>query len=535
MRELQHMIFAALLSSAAFGQAAYTPPTFEIADVHTSPKTLHPSMRSGVVRPGVYQLRMATMVDLIATAYGIDPEKVVGGPNWLEMDRFDVIAMTPPATSAPNVKLMLQSLLAERFKLAAHMDQRPMAAFVLSPGNGKAKLKESDGSGSPGCQRLPQAADTGAIPMNCHGVTMEAFAAQVRAMAGDYLMSPVIDSTKLTGIWDFTLKWTPRAALAAAGAGGITIFDAIENQLGLKLEPKQVPAPVLVVDSVNQKPAGNPPGVTTRLPPPPPPSFEVATIKPTDPQFQGVRIQTPPNGQVNIQGLTLSFLIQTIWFITPDMIVGAPKSLDADRWDIAAKVSAAPGGAPQTDLDSMIVMVRALLEDRFKLKTHMEDRVVPAYTLTASKPKLQPAGLQKADPANRTACKEGPGADGKDPRITNPVLSRLVTCRNITMAQFAEFLPNIANALNPLNGSIRSAVLDSTGLAGAYDFTLSFSPTLASPPPSPPATGPGPSDPNGALSIGDAISKQLGLKLELEKRPTPVLVIDHIEQKPTDN
>ena len=231
-----------------------------------------------------------------------------------------------------NVKLMLQALLAERFKLAVHMDQRPMAAFYCCrKGKGKPKLKQSDGSGQPGCQRQPQAAEAGAIPANCHGMTMEAFAAQVRGMAGDYLMSPVVDTTKLEGAWDFTLKWTPRGALASAGADGITIFDAIDKQLGLKLEPKQIPAPMLVVDIVNQKPSANPPGVATSLPPQPPPSFEVATIKPTDPQFQGVKIQTPPNGQVSIQGLTLSYLIQTIWFITPEMIAGAPKWLDTDH------------------------------------------------------------------------------------------------------------------------------------------------------------------------------------------------------------
>jgi uncharacterized protein (TIGR03435 family) len=528
MREAQCMILAALLCGAAFGQApAGTRPIFEIADVHASPKTLHPSMQSGVLRPGVYQLRNATMVDLVATAYGIEPDKVMGGPNWLEMDRFDVIAKVPPTTPPQGIKLMLQSLLAERFNLAVHMDQRPMPAFVLSRENGKPKLKQSDGSGQTGCQRQPQSAEAGAIPASCHGVSMDAFVQQLRAAAGDYLMSPVINDTKLEGAWDFNLKWTPRAGLAAAGADGITIFDAIDNQLGLKLEAKQAPTPVIVVDRVNQKPTANPSGVTTSLPPEPPPSFEVATIKPTDPKFQGVRIQTPPGG-LNVQGLTLSYLIQTIWFITPDMIVGAPKWLDTDRWDITAKVAAAPGSAPPADMDSLIVMVRTLLEDRFKLKTHMEERVVPAYTLTVSKPKLQPA-----DSTSRSGCKEGPGADGKDPRIANPMLSRLVACRNMTMAQFAVFLPNIANALNPLNGPIRSSVLDSTGLNGAYDFTLNFSPSLYQT--SPGGGGSNSADPDGALSISDAISKQLGLKLELDKRTAPVLVIDHIEPKPTDN
>jgi uncharacterized protein (TIGR03435 family) len=529
------VILAAMLTKAIFAQAANTRPTFEIADVHASAKTLHPST-TGSFRSGRYELRMATMSQLIAAACGVEADKVAGGPNWLDLDRFDVIAKAPPAASPQDLKLMLQSLLAERFQLLVHSDSRPLPAFVLSLGSGRTKLKRSDGSGPPGCERQPQGSGAGGALIRCHGLTMEAFAAQLRVMAGDYLPSPVVDGTKLEGAWDFDLKWTPRGTLAATGANGITIFDAIDSQLGLKLESKEVPAPVVVVDRVNRKPAGNPPGIAAILPAPPPPHFEVATVKPTDPNFRDVRIQTPPNGQVVIQGLTLSYMIQTIWFLTPDVVAGAPKWFDTDRWDIVAKVAPEPDSAPRTDLDSMIAMVRELLEDRFKLKTHMEERVVPAYTLTAISPKLQ-----KADPSERTGCKEGPGTDGKDPRISNPVLSRLVSCRNMTMAQFAEFLPGIANVLNPFNPTLRSSVLDSTGLDGAYDFTLSFSPTaIYTTPPGaalapPPPPGDGPSDPNGAISLFEAIGRQLGLKLALQNRRASVLVIDHVERKPADN
>jgi uncharacterized protein (TIGR03435 family) len=470
------------------------------------------------------------MTELIATAYGVEPDKVMGGPSWLDTDRFDVIAMAPSGTSQSALALMLQSLLTQRFQLTVHVDRKPMAAFVLSVGNGKPKLKEAE-PGQAGCQRQPPPAETEPIPAVCHGLTMAAFAAQLSSAAGDYLNAPVVDDTKLEGTWDFTLRWTPRSRLANAGTEGITIFGAVEKQLGLKLEAKQVPRPVIAVDHVNRNPTDNPPGVAARLPPAPPPHFEVATIRPTDPQLQAPRFQTPPDGQIKIQGVTLSYLIQTIWFITPDMIVDAPKWLDTDRWDIVAKVASAPGDAPRTDMDSMTAMVRELLEDRFRLKTHMEERVARAYTLTALKPRLR-----KAEAANRTGCREGPGADGKDPRLANPALTRLVTCQNMTMAQFAERLPNIANAMNLLNTNIRSAVNDSTGLTDAYDFTLSFTngigaqPALAAPP-----AGAEASDPNGALSLAEAMSSQLGLKLELAKRPAPVLVIDHVEQTPADN
>jgi uncharacterized protein (TIGR03435 family) len=467
---------------------------------------------------------MATMSDLIAAAWGVEHSYVFGGPNWLDMDRFDIIARAPADTSPLTLKLMLQSLLAQRFQLAVHMDQKAMPAYVLSMGSRKPNLRESN-SGPPGCQRQPQPAEAGPIPAICRGLTMTAFAAQLSGAAGDYLNAPVVDNTSLEGTWDFTLKWTPRGRLAGAGADGINIFDAIDKQLGLKLEAKQMPTPVLVVDSVNRKPTDNPPGASASLPAAPPPQFEVATIKPTEPQFQGMKVQMPPNGQVNIQGVTLSFMLQNIWFVTPEMIVDAPKWLDTDRWDIVAKVATEPGTTPRTDLDSILLMVRGLLENRFSLKTHTEERVAPVYTLTASKPKLQ-----KADPARRTGCGEGPGADGKDPRLTNPALTRVVSCRNMTMAQFAERLPVIDNA------HLHAPVVDGTGLDGAYDFTLSFNGEfVAGSAPQASAVGGVPPDPTGALSIFDAISKELGLKLELEKRPTKVLVIDHVEPKPTDN
>lgn len=530
MRLSTCVILAALFACAAFGQTTDPQNKFEIADVHISARTLHPVKKGGAFRDSRYELEMATMVDLIAAAYGITPNKVWGGPSWLGMDRFDVIASAPPNTSPQALKLMLQTLLAERFHLAVHADQKSMPAFVLTTGNGKPKLKESENSGPAGCQRQP--AEASAIPATCHGITMDVFSSLLGSAAGDYLESPVVNNTQLEGTWDFALKWTPRNSLASAGPDGISIFDAIDKQLGLKLELKQVPGPVLVVDSVNPKPTDNPPGVTARLPPPPRPQFEAATIKPTDPSFTGTRLQVTPS--VNIAGVTLSFLIQNIWFLAPEMIVGAPKWLDTDRWDIVGKVAAVPGSAPQTDLDSMIVMVRDLVEDRFRLKTHTEERVVPAYTLTAVKPKLQ-----KADPANRTGCKEGPGADGKDPRIANPGLSRLVTCHNMTMAQFADQLPTIAD-VRACTACVyfHSPVLDSTGLDGAWDFTLNFSQATAVQSASAQqaaASGAGPADPNGTLSLSEAIGRQLGLKLELEKRPAPVLVIDHVDQRPSDN
>jgi uncharacterized protein (TIGR03435 family) len=538
IRAIAGISFIALLSSAAFGQSisAAAPPAFDIADVHVSVKTVNPYMSGGVLRAGRYEIRRATMLDLIRTAYSLDDNsKVQGGPNWLDTDRFDVIAKAPASTSQDTAKLMLQTLLADRFKLAVHPATKPMPTYVLALGRGKPKLKESDGKGAPGCQPPPnQAPPQPGVYRNaevqCRNMTMDAIAQQVRGMAGAYLGDhPIVNQTGLEGHWDFDLIWTAKAMLTSQGADGITIFDAVDKELGLKVDLQQVPTEVIAVGSVNQTPTDNPPGVTTALPPPPPAEFEVAEIRPSRPdETMNGRLQ--PGGRLDLQDYPLKVLMQIAWDINnPDeFLVGAPKFLDTAKFDVVAKastVSSGPESNQQIDIDALRVMLQKLLIDRFKMKVHYEDRPVSGYVLTAVKPKLT-----KADPSNRTGCHEGPGADGKDPRIANPILSRLLTCQNMTIAQLAEQLPNLAN------GYVHTLVLDSTGLTDAYDFTLSFSAIGVLQNGLPGQQGaPNASDPSGGISLPDAMNKQLGLKMELQKRPMQVLVIDHVEEKPTEN
>jgi len=179
------------------------------------------------------------------------------------------------------------------------------------------------------------------------------------------------------------------------------------------------------------------------------------------------------------------------------------------------------------------------MAERFGLKVHTEDRPGNGYTLLPSTP-----AMKKADPSNRASCTSRVPPGQKDPRIENPVATQYMHCTNVTMDQFARELKGYSNAL------IKTPVLNKSGIEGRYDLTLSFTGLLqlermglaqGGQTPKPSMSGGdtgagGAADPGGVpVLLQDAAAKQLGLKLVLEKRPIPALVIDHIEEKPTEN
>jgi uncharacterized protein (TIGR03435 family) len=364
-------------------------------------------------------------------------------------------------------------------------------------------------------------------------MTMAAFAKAlpgIREASGYLFNYPVADRTGLTGAWDFTLQWTPRLSMRANPAlpEPVTIFDAMEKQLGLKLNLTKISTPVVVVESaaeIKGIPADKPLA---------PLEFEVADIKPdqqgTPEQCSNIAIQ--PGGRVRIN-MTLKGLISEAWgAMDPAKIVGGIKSINDTCFVILAKAPVDKGAVVGwngpvwngVDINSMRMMLRALLIDRFKLAAHTEDRLISGYALLAPKPKLR-----KANAANRAGCREGPGDDGKDPRIANPMASRLITCRNLTLPRFAVEMNRIFVELPP--------VVDATGLTGRYDMTISFSPTALLPNSADPATAGAAvaSEPNGVISFSEALRKQLGLKFESRKVMAPVLVVDHVNEMPTEN
>lgn len=505
---------------------------------------------------GRYEIKTATMVDLIRTAYGFDPDKILGGPNWLEMNRYDIIAKLPPESTPDSQKLMLQALLADRFKLVTHQEKKPMSTFALLSGK-KHQLKPAEGSEQTGCRpqtssgpvpegggRLMMSMNGevmtinmgpgGTITYQCRNMTMDAFAANLRSMigAGPLGANPVLNETALEGKWNFDMKFSFAAFIGGSNdqAPRITVNEAVEKQLGLKLEERQVPTPVMVVDGANAEPTPNSPQLSEIMPVPPPPmEFEVASVKPTDvtkAQPMMSRFGMQAGGRFTSEGMPLSTLVNRAFNVnSADQLVGLPSWASSTRFDVIAKAPSSSPTAGPMDMDLLAPMLRSLLVDRFKMTYHKEDRQVNGYSLVALKPKMK-----KADPNSRTFCKNGQPPPGAPPA------TRVMTCQNITMAQFVERLQN-------QSPDLQTPVLDATGLEGGWDFTLTYTFSMMMMPAGggrggagadPQAAGAA-ADPTGGYTIFEAVEKELGLKLEQQKRTGSVIVIDHLEEKPTEN
>ena len=192
---------------------------------------------------------------------------------------------------------------------------------------------------------------------------------------------------------------------------------------------------------------------------------------------------------------TLKSPITLAWDLDADRLAGGPKWLDTDRFDIVAKASTGPPTGRPIDFETTQAMLRALLVERFKLEVHQEDQPMTAYALVAPK---RDAKLKKADDSNRSGCKYA---------AASAVLSKVYTCQNVTMAQFAERLQSMATAY------IDRPVVNATGLQGSFDFVLSFTPKGSALLGGPSGEGASAADPSGAMTVFEALDRQLGLKL----------------------
>jgi bla regulator protein blaR1 len=282
----------------------------------------------------------------------------------------------------------------------------------------------------------------------------------------------------------------------------------------------------------------------------PRPSFEVASIKPNKGNGMGRFIQIRDRGgRFSATNMPTEALIEFAYGVKPFQISGAPKWLNSDRYDIEAKPESSASDKPErlteeqrkTEQERLKLMVQSLLADRFKLAIHTETKELPVYVLVVAKngPKLQESkeGSSLPDP-KLTEPKPGEPRD-KAFRAAGPKGAGMMMGRGTINGRMAP-LQLLADALSR---QLDRTVLDRTGLNGKYDISLHWTPDESQSQmfkgPGGGEGGPGPNegapspDASGP-SIFTAIQEQVGLKLESQKGPVEIIVIDHVE-KATEN
>jgi uncharacterized protein (TIGR03435 family) len=255
-----------VLARAVYGQDAAAPlakmPEFEVADVQVS-KSANSEQGKGRVLPGGrIEIPNSTLKNLVMAAYSVHEDMITGGPGWLDSDRFDIVAKAPPGAPRDTLFLMLRSLLAERFKLAIHREDKPMPVYAMVVGKGGPKLQKSAG-GEMTCRWITPG--NGRVQRECKNITMRELATQIPGWGMAHVDLPVEDLTEIQGSYDFHLEWSLPAGRGEVGMGDIpavadtgaaTIFDAM-SQIGLKLEQRKRPVSVIVIDHAERIPSAN--------------------------------------------------------------------------------------------------------------------------------------------------------------------------------------------------------------------------------------------------------------------------------------
>lgn len=235
-----------------FAQQAVSPPTFEVAAI--KPSVDPPGSLSGIFESkGRINAKNVTLKRCVRGAYNIPEPQIVGGPKWVDQDRYYIEAKTTVPAGDQDLMLMLQTLLADRFKLILHREQRPLTGYRLVVAKGGVKAQ-------------PSAPDRSSVGHSQRGrIDAEACTmAQLALKLSEVLQKPVLDTTGIPERFDLKLEWTPDEMQAkppsadqrGSATDGPSIFAALQEQLGLKLEAGKIPTEVLVIDSA-EKPSEN--------------------------------------------------------------------------------------------------------------------------------------------------------------------------------------------------------------------------------------------------------------------------------------
>jgi uncharacterized protein (TIGR03435 family) len=283
-------IWVVVFLRTVMAQSSQPPLSFEVATI--KPASPPPRMAMamsvnggpGTSDPGQITYTNAPLKRLLEDAYTL-PDHQVLGPAWLDSRRFDLIAKVPPGTTKEQARIMLQNILGERFGMALHHEQRMLPVYALVIAKSGSKLRAtSETTPTPipdGFPKLPPGREgVTAMGMGTAGTYRLSARRQSVADLADLLSRmlncPITDATGLSGTYDFVLEFVPERVRRADGtplptqtdptvpeAGapdaqtGLSMFAALQQQLGLKLDPRKAAGDVLVIDRIEKIPAEN--------------------------------------------------------------------------------------------------------------------------------------------------------------------------------------------------------------------------------------------------------------------------------------
>jgi uncharacterized protein (TIGR03435 family) len=231
-----------LQASQALSQA----PSFEVASI--KPTRAEPGSASGITTlRGRISGRNVTLKRCIRGAYDIPENLIFGGPKWADEERYDIEAKAAGPAGTNDMMIMLQSLLTERFHLVLHREQKQMSGYALVVAKNGLRAK-------PSAKETPRATDARRGSIDARASTM----ANLAQKLSEALHVPVADLTEREGRFDFKLSWNPEEGkpLTSSEASGVSIFTALQEQLGLKIESRKMSVEVLVIDAAD-KPTEN--------------------------------------------------------------------------------------------------------------------------------------------------------------------------------------------------------------------------------------------------------------------------------------
>ncbi len=245
-------VFVLLQAAGAPAQVAAAPQAFEVATVKAvdaGPRDGHFVKMEGTNR---FVAKNFTLQLMIAAAYNVNPKVISGGPAWIDSTKFEIAAVTPGDVRPTREQQMsmLAGLLADRFQLSFHREQRRFALYSLSVGKGGAKLKSSE-KGATDPSSVVSTVYPDHILMPARNASMQDFVAVLQRAVLD---RPVVDKTGLDGRFDFDLEWAPSEREfggeieVPTASSSPPLVMALQQQLGLKLEATQGLAEALVID-----------------------------------------------------------------------------------------------------------------------------------------------------------------------------------------------------------------------------------------------------------------------------------------------